>query len=79
LTTLARMVAADRRVRRRFGERIYEVTIGRDVLDPAAIAGKVNDAVELITGARPGLTDPASAGQRLGPGTGRRIVVPADS
>lgn len=65
-TTLARLVAADKRVRRRFGGRVYDVTIGRDVLDPAAIAGKVNDAIELVTGTRPGLTDPASAGQRLG-------------
>jgi WD40 repeat protein len=65
-TTLAGMVCAHPRVRHRFGGRIYQVTVGRDVRDPAAIAGKVNDAAELISGTRPGLTDPAAAGQRLG-------------
>jgi hypothetical protein len=42
------------------------VTIGRDAVDPAAIAAKVNDAIELVNGERSGLTDPATAGQRLG-------------
>ena len=42
-TTLAQMVCADRRVRRRFGGRVYLVTVGRDVRGAAAVAAKVND------------------------------------
>ena len=37
-TTLAQMVCADRRVRRRFGGRVYLVTVGRDVRGAAVIA-----------------------------------------
>ena len=36
-TTLARMVCADRRVRRRFGGRVYLVTAGRDLRGAAAV------------------------------------------
>lgn len=54
--------------------------MGRDLRDPAAIAGKVNDAAELISGTRPGLTDPAAAGQRLGQtlDSGPRILLVLD-
>src|SRR5262249_38129936 len=65
-TTLAGVVCGDPRARRRFGGRVFQVTIGRDATSPAAVAGKVNETVELITGTRPGLTDPVAAGQRLG-------------
>lgn len=65
-TTLAAMVISDRRVRRRFGRRIYQITVGRDCRDPAAIAAKVNDVVEMITGSRPNFADPRLAGQHLG-------------
>src|SRR6185437_2187639 len=47
-TTLARMVCADRRVRRRFGGRVYPVTMGRDVRGPAAVAARVNDVIRLV-------------------------------
>lgn len=79
-TTLATMVCADERVRRRFGGHVYQLTVGRDVRAPAAIAGKANDAVELITGTRPGLTDPTAAGQRLGQAldTRRRLLLVLD-
>ena len=65
-TTLARMVCADRRVRRRFGGRVYLVTVGRDVRGAAAVAAKVNDVIRLITGEEAGFADPELAGRRLG-------------
>ena len=65
-TTLARMVCADRRVRRRFGGRVYLVTVGRDVRGAAAVAAKVNDVIKLVTGEDAAFTDPQLAGQRLG-------------
>lgn len=46
-TTLALMACADQRVRRRFGGRVYFVTLGRDVRDPAAVAAKINDLIRL--------------------------------
>ena len=65
-TTLARMVCADRRVRRRFGGRVYLVTVGRDVRGAAAIAAKVNDVIKLVAGEDATFTDPQLAGQQLG-------------
>ena len=46
-TTVAAMVGADRRVLRRFGGRVYWVTLGRD-LAPAALAERVNDLVRQV-------------------------------
>jgi len=46
-TTLARIVCADRRVRRRFGGRVYLVTVGRDTRGAAAVVAKVNDVIKL--------------------------------
>ena len=65
-TTLARMVCADRRVRRRFRGRVYMVTVGRDVRGAAAVAAKVNDVIKLIAGEEATFTDPQLAGRRLG-------------
>ena len=65
-TTLARMVCADRRVRRRFGGRVYLVTVGRDVRGAAAVAAKVNDVIKLVAGEDATFTDPQLAGRRLG-------------
>lgn len=65
-TTLARMACADPRVRRRFGGRVFFVTIGRDVRGSAAIAAKVNELIELLTSEDVSFTDPELAGQRLG-------------
>ncbi|MEU2675152.1 NB-ARC domain-containing protein, partial [Streptomyces sp. NPDC007164] len=65
-TRLARMVCADRRVRRRFRGRIYLVTVGRDVRGPAEIAAKVNDLIRVITGNAETFTDPDLAGAHLG-------------
>jgi NB-ARC domain len=65
-TTLARVVCADQRVRRRFGRRVFLVTIGRDVRGGAAIAAKVNEVIKLMTGEDATFTDPQLAGTRLG-------------
>jgi len=65
-TILARMVCADQRVRRRFGGRVYLVTVGRDVRGAAAISAKVNDVIKLVTGEDATFTDPQLAGRRLG-------------
>ena len=65
-TTLARMVCADRRVRRHFGGRVYLVTVGRDARGAAAIAAKVNDVIKIVTGEDATFTDPRLAGARLG-------------
>ncbi len=65
-TTLAQMVCGDRRVRQRFGGRVYAVTVGRDVRGAAAIAAKVNDLIKLVSGENVTFTDPQLAGRRLG-------------
>ena len=65
-TTLAQMVCANRRVLRRFGGRVYLVTVGRDVRGAAAVAAKVNDVIKLISGEEATFTDPELAGRRLG-------------
>ena len=65
-TTLARMVCADRRVRRRFAGRVYLVTVGRDVRGAAAISARVNDVIKLVAGEDATFTDPELAGRRLG-------------
>ncbi|MFE2910986.1 NB-ARC domain-containing protein [Kitasatospora indigofera] len=65
-TRLARMVCADRRVRRHFRGRVYQVTVGRDVRSAAEIAAKVSEAAELITGERVPFTDLDRAGDHFG-------------
>ena len=65
-TTLARVVCADARVRRRFRGGVYLVTVGRDVRGAAAVAAKVNDVIKLVAGQEATFTDPELAGRRLG-------------
>ncbi|MFB7672664.1 NB-ARC domain-containing protein, partial [Kitasatospora purpeofusca] len=65
-TRLARMVAADRKVRRRFRDRVYLVTIGRDVRGAAEVAAAVGEVTRLITGDNTTFTDPDRAGDHLG-------------
>ncbi|HZG07123.1 MAG TPA: NB-ARC domain-containing protein [Streptomyces sp.] len=65
-TTLARVVCADRRVRRHFRDRVYMVTLGRDVRGRAAIAAKVAEVTEFITGDKAAFDDPDAAGAHLG-------------
>ena len=65
-TVVADLVRANRRVRRRFGGRVYEVTIGRDVRGRAAIAAKVAQATRFITRDVTAFDDPETAGAHLG-------------
>ena len=65
-TTLARMVCADRRVRRRFRGRVYLVTVGRDLRSAVAVAAKVNDVIRLVAGEEAAFADPQLAGVYLG-------------
>jgi hypothetical protein len=60
------MVCADRRVRKRFGGLVYLVTVGRDVRGAAAVAAKVNDVIQLVSGEQAAFADPQLAGQHLG-------------
>jgi WD40 repeat protein len=64
-TTLADMVASHPVIRRRFPGGCCPVTIG-DGLVGAELAAKINDVIELLSGERPGFTDPQIAGHRLG-------------
>ena len=65
-TTLALMACADQQVRRRLWNRVYLVTLGRDLRGLAAVAAKVNDVIKLVSGADATFTDPRLAGQWLG-------------
>ena len=65
-TTLARVVCADARVRRRFRGGVFLVTVGRDVRGAAAVAAKVNDVIKVVSGEDATFTDPELAGTRLG-------------
>ncbi|MFF9018952.1 NB-ARC domain-containing protein, partial [Streptomyces eurythermus] len=65
-TRLARMVCADRTVRRRFRDRVYLVTLGRDLRSTAEIGAKVGEVTRLITGDTTTFTDPDLAGDHLG-------------
>jgi WD40 repeat protein len=63
-TTMARLVCADPRVRRRFRAGVW-ITLGQDIAG-GDLANKINDVYEQLTGTRPGFTDPDQAGQHLG-------------
>ncbi|MGX1471200.1 UNVERIFIED_CONTAM: WD40 repeat protein [Streptomyces canus] len=66
-TLLAKSVCGDARVRRHFHERVYFITVGRDVRSRAEITAKVADVVLLITGdTSTPATDPEAAGSHLG-------------
>lgn len=65
-TTVARLVRTDRRILRRFRNRVYWVTLGRDVRTGGAIATKVNDLIARIDPDRPvAFADPLQAGEHL--------------
>jgi WD40 repeat protein len=77
-TTVAAMVRADQRVLRRFGRRVYWVTVGRD-LAVAGLAEKINDLVRQMDGGKAlSFTDTRQAADHLaavlasGP---RRLVI----
>ena len=65
-TTLAKMVCADRQVRRRFRGRVYWVSVGQDVRGAAKVAAKVNEVIQFVFDKDVPFTDPQLAGARLG-------------
>ncbi|MEH1168877.1 NB-ARC domain-containing protein [Micromonospora sp. CPCC 205539] len=64
-TTLAAWVCHQRRVRDRFPGGLLWITVGEHS-GGADLAGRVNNLIEHLTGARSGFTDPVQAGHRLG-------------
>ncbi|KOX19808.1 hypothetical protein ADK67_32560 [Saccharothrix sp. NRRL B-16348] len=65
-TTVAKLVRADPRVLRHFRNRVYWVTLGRDVRSRGALARKVNDLIGRLDPGRPvTFTDPEQAGEHL--------------
>jgi NB-ARC domain len=64
-TTIARQVCAAPPVRQAFGNRIYFMTVGRELRAPVAVAAKVNDLIKVVSGENATFTDPELAGQRL--------------
>ncbi|MFF5446382.1 NB-ARC domain-containing protein [Streptomyces sp. NPDC012888] len=65
-TTLAAVVCASPRVRRHFRDRIFTVSIGRDVRGRAAVAAKVAEVTRFLTGDQTAYDDPDLAGAHLG-------------
>ena len=65
-TTLAEVVSGSPFVRRHFRGGVYQFTMGRDIRTRAAIAAKVNEVVQLVTGDTTTFEDPQLAGQHLG-------------
>ncbi|MFE7077855.1 NB-ARC domain-containing protein [Streptomyces sp. NPDC057620] len=66
-TMLAKYVAAQRPVQRHFRQRVYVVTVGRDVRSRTEIAEKVAEVVAFITGdTNTPVSDPEAAGAHLG-------------
>ena len=63
-TTLARMVLADPRISRAFGQRVELVEIGRGV-HAANLASRCNDLIYRLSGERPAYADPVLAGRHL--------------
>jgi hypothetical protein len=65
-TTLAVVVCADRSVRHRFGEHIYWITMGRDVVGRDAVAVKANELAQVVAGQRGNLVGSEFTGDELG-------------
>jgi hypothetical protein len=65
-TTVAQLVCADLRIRKRFKGHIHMVTVGRDIRGADAIAAKVNEVIKAVAGEDATFTNPESAGRRLG-------------
>jgi WD40 repeat protein len=64
-TTMARLLVHRDEVREEFPDGVVWVTIGADAVG-SQLADKVADAVYVLSGVRPGLTDPLLAGVELG-------------
>jgi hypothetical protein len=77
-TTMARLLAHREEVWERFPDGMVWVTVGEDVAG-AELAEKVINAVWLVGGVRPAVTDPVAAGAELGRAVGdRRVLLVVD-
>jgi hypothetical protein len=77
-TTLARMVARDRRVRAQFAGGVVWVTVGVDVVGPD-LADRLVSAARLFDSTAPAVTDPTAAGGVLGRALiGRALLIVDD-
>jgi hypothetical protein len=73
-TTLARLLAYRPEIRQRFSDGVVWVTVGEDT-SGSELAEKVANAVSMLGGERPELTDPLAAGAQLGRVLGERSVL----
>ncbi len=73
-TTMARLLVHRQEIREQFSDGVVWVTLGEDTAGPE-LADKVTNAVYLLCGARPPLTDPLAAGAELGRALGKRRVL----
>ena len=73
-TTMARLLVHRQEVREEFPDGVVWVIVGEDAVGPE-LAEKVTNVVGLLTGVRPGLTDPVAAGAELGRALGERRVL----
>lgn len=64
-TTLAAEICRDAEIRERFPGGMLWITVGEQPSE-AALAAKINDLSEQLSGVRPTLSDPEQAGHRLG-------------
>jgi WD40 repeat protein len=77
-TTMARLLVHREDVKQHFLDGVVWVTIGEDISGPD-LADKLTNVVCLLTGDRPGLTDPVAAGAQLGHALGdRRVLLVVD-
>ena len=77
-TTMARLVVHREEIRERFPDGVVWVGLGEDVAGPE-LAEKVANAVGLLGGDRPVVTDPVAAGVELGHALGdRRVLLVVD-
>ncbi|WP_307846198.1 NB-ARC domain-containing protein [Actinospica durhamensis] len=70
-TTLARLVCTDRKVRRRFGDQVYWVTVGWGTRSRTEIAEVIVEVARLVAGDATRFDDPMRAGAHLGSLLGR--------
>jgi WD40 repeat protein len=73
-TTMARLLVHRQEVRQVFRDGAVWVTVGEDISGPE-LAEKITNVVGLLSGERPGLTDPLAAGAQLGRVLGNRRVL----
>jgi NB-ARC domain-containing protein len=73
-TTLARLLGHHDEIREHFPDGVVWVTVGEDATGPG-LAEKVTNAVYLLRGDRPAVTDPVGAGAELGHALGQRRVL----